>query len=179
MRQLSDIIYDQGPLTLPPSSPVQEACQKMHHRRVGSVLVTDPDGCLLGIFTGRDAVGRVLAAGLNAAETLLADVMTPNPTTMPPHKTAIDALRLMWDGGFRHIPVVADGKVVGVVSRGDFKGDEHGRGTPIVGEHALIGVSCSAFSGTESDRAPQSRNSRLCHQDFLRLYLRKFEATGQ
>jgi len=127
MRQLSDIIYDQGPLTLPPSSPVQEACQTMHHRRVGSVLVTDPDGCLLGIFTGRDAVGRVLAAGLNAAETLLADVMTPNPTTMPPHKTAIDALRLMWDGGFRHIPVVADGKVVGVVSRGDFKGDEHGR----------------------------------------------------
>jgi len=127
MRQLSDIIFDQAPLTLPLSSSVQQACQKMHQRRVGSVLVTEADGSLVGIFTGRDAVGRVLAPGLTAAETRLADVMTPKPTTMPPHNTAIDALRLMWDGGFRHIPVVDNGKVLGVVSRGDFKGDEHFR----------------------------------------------------
>jgi CBS domain-containing protein len=68
-------------------------------------------------------VGRVLAAGKNA-KTRLADVMTPNPTTMPPEKTAIDALRLMWDGGFRHVPVVENDKVAGLVSRGDFKGYE-------------------------------------------------------
>jgi CBS domain-containing protein len=123
MRQLSDIICKQHPLTLPPSSTVKDACRKMHEHRVGAVLVTDEHGCLVGIFTGRDAVGRVLAAGKNA-KTKLADVMTPNPTTMPPHKTAIDALRLMWDGGFRHVPLVENGKIAGVVSRGDFKGYE-------------------------------------------------------
>jgi CBS domain-containing protein len=53
--------------------------------------------------------------------------MTADPTVMSPNKTAIDALRLMWDGGFRHLPVVTDGRLVGVVSRGDFKGCEHDR----------------------------------------------------
>jgi CBS domain-containing protein len=127
MRQLSDIVYNQGPLMLVQGARVQEACREMHRRRVGSVLVTDENGSLVGIFTGRDAVGRVLAEGRDPAETILAEVMTPNPITMPPHLTAIEALRLMWDGGFRHVPVVDDGKVVGVVSRGDFKGSEHNR----------------------------------------------------
>jgi CBS domain-containing protein len=96
----------------------------MRDRRIGAVLVTDEKGRLLGIFTGRDAVGRVLAAGKNAAKTKLADVMTANPTTMPPNKTAIDALRLMWDGGFRHIPVTENEAIVGIVSRGDFHAHE-------------------------------------------------------
>jgi CBS domain-containing protein len=81
---------------------------------------------LLGIFTGRDAVG-VLADGKEAANTRLANVMTPDPETMPPGKNAIEALRLMQDGGFRHVPIVADGKVVGVVSKGDFRGSEQDR----------------------------------------------------
>jgi CBS domain-containing protein len=53
--------------------------------------------------------------------------MTNDPTTMSPDKSAIDALRLMWDGGFRHVPVVKGGRLAGVVSRGDFKGCEHDR----------------------------------------------------
>jgi CBS domain-containing protein len=53
--------------------------------------------------------------------------MTAHPKTMPPGKTAIEALRLMWDGGFRHIPIIADGKIVGVVSRGDFQACEADR----------------------------------------------------
>jgi CBS domain-containing protein len=127
MRRLSDIVYNQQPLTLRPSATVKEACAQMRERRAGSVLVTDENGHLAGIFTGRDAVCRVLAAGKDAAKTKLADVMTAAPVTMPPDKSAIDALRLMWDGGFRHLPVVKAGRVVGVVSRGDFKGDEQDR----------------------------------------------------
>jgi len=50
--------------------------------------------------------------------------MTPDPATLSPDQTAIDALRLMWDGGFRHVPVVKDGRILGVVSRGDFLGVE-------------------------------------------------------
>jgi CBS domain-containing protein len=109
---------------LQPSATVREACQRMRERRVGAVLVTESDRRLLGIFTGRDAVHRVLAEGKAAARTKLADVMTRNPDAIPPGKTAIEALRLMEDGRYRHVPIVEDGKVVGIVSRFDFSGLE-------------------------------------------------------
>jgi len=123
-RQLSDIVLHQTPLVLPPETSVKDACRSMRDRRVGAVLVTDEDRRLLGIFTGRDAVARVLADGKAADKTKLAEVMTPSPQTMPPGNNAIEALRLMQDCGCRHVPVVEDGKVVGVVSRGDFRGIE-------------------------------------------------------
>ena len=127
MRAMSEIVRNQRPLTLAPETTVKDACECMRDRRVGAVLVTDSQGCLLGIFTGRDAVCRMLAAGKDAARTTLAEVMTPNPDTMPPGKSAIDALRMMQDGGYRHVPVVERGKVVGVVSKGDFRGNEQSR----------------------------------------------------
>lgn len=127
MRKLSDIIFNQHPLTMRPTACVKDACERMRETRAGSVLVTDEQGRLLGIFTGRDAVCRVVAAGRNVESTTLAEVMTSKPETMDPQKTAIEALRLMWDGGFRHIPIVDRGKLLGVVSRGDFKGTERDR----------------------------------------------------
>ena len=99
----------------------------MHSGKVGSVLIVDEKGQLLGIFTGRDGVSRVLAKGKSAESTLVGEVMTKKPTTMSPDMTAIDALRLMWDGGFRHVPVVDNGELVGIVSRGDFKAMEADR----------------------------------------------------
>jgi CBS domain-containing protein len=121
---MSDIVRNQDPLTLPPHATVKEACRCMRDRRVGAVLVTDNDRRLAGIFTGRDAVHRVLAEGKSAAHTILAEVMTPNPDTMPPGKMAIEALRMMEDGRYRHLPIVDDGKVLGIVSRFDFSGME-------------------------------------------------------
>ena len=97
---------------LPPNATVREACQRMRDRRVGAVLVTDGDRRLAGIFTARDAVHRVLAEGRNAAHTALAEVMTPDPDTIPAGKMAIEALRLMEDGRYRHLPIVDEGKVV-------------------------------------------------------------------
>lgn len=126
MRQLSDIIQNQNPVTMPPTTTVKDACCIMHDRRIGAILVVEK-GKLVGIFTGRDAVSRVLAAGLDPTATLLCDVMTREPVTMPPEMTSIDALRLMWDGGFRHVPLIRDGKLAGIVSRGDFHAYEHGR----------------------------------------------------
>lgn len=123
-RHMSDIVRDQNPLTLPPGTSVKDACDAMRKRRVGAVLVTEGDKRLVGIFTGRDAVCRVLADGKNPAKTTLDAVMTPDPDTMPPGKSAIDALRQMEASHYRHIPVVENGKVVGIVSRGDFKGVE-------------------------------------------------------
>ena len=106
MRYMSEMVSHQNPLTLPPSATVLEACARMRDQRVGAVLVTEGERRLVGIFTGRDAVSRVLAEGKDAAKTQLGQVMTPNPDTMPPGRTAIEALRLMQDGGYRHLPVI-------------------------------------------------------------------------
>lgn len=126
-RHASDIISHQNPLLLPPTATVKQACQRMRDRKVGAVLITEGDRRLVGIFTGRDAVGRVLAEGKDAATTTLADVMTRKPDTVPPRRTAIEVLRAMQDGGYRHLPVVDGDKVVGVISRGDFRGLEQDR----------------------------------------------------
>jgi CBS domain-containing protein len=124
MRKMSDLVRTQDPVSLPPSATVQEACRHMRDRRVGAVLVTEGDQRLVGIFTGRDAVHRVLAEGKRADRATLAEVMTRDPDTLPPNKVAIEALRLMEDRRYRHVPIVDDGKVVGIVSRFDFSGME-------------------------------------------------------
>ena len=125
-REMAEIIRNQKPVTLRPTATVQEACHHMHTRRIGAVLVTDGKGRLVGIFTGRDAV-RVLAEGKAADATPLKQVMTKDPACLPPRHTAIHALRLMRDGGFRHVPVVEEKVLIGIVSRGDFRGLEQDR----------------------------------------------------
>jgi len=121
---MADMVRNQDPVALPPEATVKDACQRMRDRRIGAVLIIEADRRLVGIFTGRDAVHRVLAEGKNAARTTLAEVMTRDPDTMPPGNTAIEALRLMEDGRFRHLPIIDEGKVVGIVSRFDFSGIE-------------------------------------------------------
>lgn len=125
-REMAEIVRNQTPVCMAPTATVQDACKAMDSRGIGAVLVTDPGNRLVGIFTGRDCV-RMLASGRSATETMLREVMTPDPDTMPPRSTAIEALRLMHDGGFRHVPVVEGDVVVGIVSRGDFRGLEHDR----------------------------------------------------
>jgi CBS domain-containing protein len=126
-RQMLDIIHDQNPVTLTPEKSVMDACEMMRSRRVGAILVVDEQNRLVGIFTGRDAVCRVAAQGRDSASTHLSEVMTASPVTMKPGGTAIDALRLMQDGGFRHIPITDGSKVIGIVSKGDFRGLEQAR----------------------------------------------------
>ncbi|WP_431268750.1 CBS domain-containing protein [Dankookia sp. P2] len=126
-RHMHEIITRRHPITLPPEATVQHACQEMRNHRIGAILVTDPHGRLLGIFTGRDAISRLAAEGRDPRATRLREVMTPNPECCAPHIQAIEALRLMRDGGFRHVPVVDGHRLVGVVSRGDFLSDERGR----------------------------------------------------
>jgi CBS domain-containing protein len=122
-----DIIHDQNPVTLTAEKAVKDACDLMRTQRVGAILVVDTNDHLVGIFTGRDAVCRVVAEGRDSSRTRLSEVMTANPVTMAPGKTAIEALHLMQDGSFRHIPITADGRVIGIVSKGDFRGLEQAR----------------------------------------------------
>lgn len=127
MRQMSDIIFNQHPLIMPASATVRAACEGMRDKRAGSVLVTDRAGALVGIFTGRDAVSRIIAEGRDADKTPLERVMTKEPMIVSPDVNAVEALRMMWDFGFRHLPVCDKGKILGVVSRGDFRGAEQDR----------------------------------------------------
>lgn len=127
-RPIAEVIHHRNPVTVPAGATVREACTRMRDHGVGAVLVTDEAGRLLGIFTGRDAVCRMLAQAKDATRVRLAEVMTKDPASLPPGASAMDAVRLMRDGGFRHVPVVQDdGRLVGVVSRGDFRAMEHAR----------------------------------------------------
>ena len=125
-RTMGEIVRDQDPLTMGPDATVAEACAAMHKRRVGAVLVVEKGDRLAGIFTGRDAV-RVLAEGCDARHTKLRQVMTKGCVTLAPEQHAMDALRLLNDCGFRHLPICRDGHVVGVVSRYDFRAREQAR----------------------------------------------------
>jgi CBS domain-containing protein len=98
-----------------PQTRVTEAARLMRNSNVGAVLVVEQEK-LVGIFTERDAVYRVMALSLDPRDTLLREVMTPNPITVRPEETFGYALLLMHENGFRHAPVVEDGKPVGVIS---------------------------------------------------------------
>ncbi len=98
-----------------PDTSVSEAARLMKEGKVGALLVVE-DGLLIGIFTERDALFRVMAGGLDPDSTLLRDVMTRDPTTVTPDESFGYALLLMHENGFRHAPVVEQGRPVGVVS---------------------------------------------------------------
>ena len=102
---------------------VYEAAVAMREKGVGSVLVED-QGTLAGIFTERDLLNRVVAAGKDPESTRLADVMTTDVVGMEGGKPLSHALHLMYQNNFRHVPVLAAGKPIGMVSARDALGIE-------------------------------------------------------
>ena len=118
-RTLRKIVEHQKMLTAaPPKTSVREAARLMKLTQVGALLVVE-HGHLVGIFTERDALIRVLAEGLNPEATLLAEVMTLNPITVHPDQPFVSALHLMYENGFRHVPVAENGRPLGMVSARD------------------------------------------------------------
>jgi len=122
-RSIGSIIEGQELVTAPESATVAQAARLMKEKRVGAVMVVE-EGKLVGMFTERDALFRVVAEARNAQTTRLADVMTRNPQTVDPGKAFSDALHIMHEGGFRHVPVVEDGRPIGMVSCRDALGPE-------------------------------------------------------
>jgi CBS domain-containing protein len=102
-------------LTAPPETTVSKAAKLMASKNVGAVMVVENER-LVGIFTERDAVFRVMAKGLDAQATKLAEVMTNEPQTVDPDKSFGYALLMMHENGFRHVPVIENGKPIGIVS---------------------------------------------------------------
>lgn len=122
-RTIRMIIEQQHLITAPGSTTVIEAARLMRENHVGAVMVVE-DGRLAGVFTERDALFRVIAEGRDVQTAQLTDVMTRNPQTIHPDKPFPDALHVMYEGGFRHVPVVEDGRPVGMISARDALGPE-------------------------------------------------------
>ena len=102
-------------LKAPSSTTVARAARLMERKNVGALLAVD-DGRLVGIFTERDIVFRVVARGLDVESTRVADAMTRTPQTVGPDERFGYALLIMHEKGFRHLPVVDGGRIVGMLS---------------------------------------------------------------
>jgi CBS domain-containing protein len=122
-RPVRSIIEDQHPLTASADMTVAAASRLMREKRVGAILVLD-NGRLAGIFTERDALFRVVAEGRDPQSTRVGEVMTANPRTITPDRPFRHALHLMHEGEFRHVPVVENGRALGMVSARDALGPD-------------------------------------------------------
>ncbi len=117
-QKVRKVMQGERMLVASPQTLVSQAAQLMAEGGVGVVLVVDDDR-LVGIFTERDAVFRVIARGLDAASTSIESVMTPAPQTISPEHSYGNALQLMHRHRIRHVPVVENGRPVGIVSGRD------------------------------------------------------------
>jgi CBS domain-containing protein len=115
MKIVPDVIGRQTLAVLSPDATVLEASKLMAARKIGAVLIGQGQN-LAGIFTERDIAFKIVAGGRDPAQTRLSEVMTARPTTISPDQTAFDALQMMSKGGYRHLPVLEDGKLIGMVS---------------------------------------------------------------
>lgn len=122
-RSVMEVIANRKPFTAPGNSTVVTASRLMKKNNIGALMVVE-HGRLTGIFTERDALFRVLAEGRDPATTRVAEVMTTKPQTVDPKKAMGHALLIMYDGGFRHVPVVEQGKPLGMISVRDALGPE-------------------------------------------------------
>jgi CBS domain-containing protein len=113
---IPDIVSGQQICALVASNTVREAAQKMVECNTAAVVILDRNGKLEGICTERDVTRRLVSKGLQADTTTLGQIMTANPDTLAPEDTALDALELMRERNYRHLPVVDNGRVVGMVS---------------------------------------------------------------
>lgn len=107
-----------GVASLPPSATVLDASRLMNDRHIGSVVLVE-DERLVGIFTERDVLRRVVAAERSPAETRLAEVMTCPVACAAPHTTIDEVRQVMREKRIRHLPIVDGLKVLGMVSIGD------------------------------------------------------------
>jgi CBS domain-containing protein len=116
-RTLFQSMSQRHVISLGPNATVHEAACVMTRANCGSVLIIDTASALLGILTERDLMTRVLAKALDPAKTAVSAVMTRNPRCVPPDMKVADAVLIMIERGFRHLPVVNEqGKILGVFS---------------------------------------------------------------
>lgn len=161
-KLIPDVVHDQVLVTATAQTTVFAAVTRMIEHHISSVMITEtgcPEGRVLGIFTERDLTVRIVGAGRDPRKTRLGEVMTRDPDTLPPDATAWDALNFMQKRHYRHLPVVRDGRVLGMVSIRDL--------FAVVTEQLEDDVhSCEAFvfgSGYSIDTVPEHHLARPGH----------------
>ncbi len=101
-----------------PTSSVLEAIQLMNVRKIGALLVTEK-GCPVGMFTERDVLTRVVPPGRDAARTTVEEVMSTDLIVIRPDTSVENAMRIVTEKKRRHLPVVEEGRLLGMISIGD------------------------------------------------------------
>ena len=101
-----------------PGTTVSDCVRSMNEHRIGAMLVMEEDR-LIGIFTERDSLTKVVGAGLDPVHTTVSEVMTDDPVCVSPATTLEEAMNIVSTHRFRHLPVVEDSRVLGMVSSGD------------------------------------------------------------
>ncbi|MCW1925646.1 CBS domain-containing protein [Luteolibacter arcticus] len=117
---LSDVLRHKGSRVshVAPECTVQEAVRQMNSERVGALLVMCDD-IIVGIFTERDLLRRVVAEDRSPAATRVGDVMTSEVVVVKPNRTVGEAMQVVTEKRVRHLPVVEDGRLLGIISSGD------------------------------------------------------------
>jgi CBS domain-containing protein len=118
MERTVEEIMTRDPRTVNASDTIVDAARTMNEADIGDVVVVD-NGGVLGIITDRDIVVRAIAEGRDPQSTSVTDVCTQSPDTIEPSASVDDALKKMRDADIRRLPVVRDGRPVGIVSLGD------------------------------------------------------------
>jgi len=121
MQTLAQSLQRRSPVlcVLDHTRTVADAVAVLAARELGALLVTDRNDRVIGVFSERDLLRRVIAEGRSPEHTALAEVMTPSPVTATPGEARESALRKMQRAGCRHLPVVADGTVIDMLSMRD------------------------------------------------------------
>ena len=117
-QHIRDLVRDQKVLTIGPKVTVREAARTMTERHIGAILVAE-NSRLVGIFSERDILNRVVAKELDPDKTDVESVMTRNPDCLPPTANLRDAMQLMVKHDYRHVPVVDGSRILGVISARD------------------------------------------------------------
>ena len=112
---IPDVVRDQKIHSLAETGTARDAAKLMAEVHISAVLVAAGDK-LLGIVTERDLTARIVAAGADPDTTPLSEIMTRNPDTLTPGATPLEALEMMRERGYRHLPLVEDGRMAGMVS---------------------------------------------------------------
>jgi CBS domain-containing protein len=123
MHTLEQVLRHRNLLTAHPADPVLEVLRRMTHAKVGAVTILDGEK-LVGVFSERDLMTRVVVPGRDPATTRVDDVMSRDVTTAELRETRAECLEKMQSRGCRHLPVMADGRVIAMLSMRDLLSDE-------------------------------------------------------
>jgi CBS domain-containing protein len=118
MEHIRELIREREVYFVDPARTVLDTVRYMVARNIGAVAVVKEDD-LVGIFTERDLMKRVVSHGLDVAQTMVRHVMTPEPKTVSPDDRIVDCMRMMKENNFRHVPICDGRKLKGLLSLRD------------------------------------------------------------